>query len=143
MPVARPPKHLSPNEPPKSPDKPLSPNKQLSYSSFGAAKHMMDQQQREVFKPYTRHKSDAPTAEQADTMKGDALLPLHVSPTSVIDSRLAVLPKIDHCPPEGAIRADPFPGGCLQTDWAKVGNPLFVGCVVPTTQLSCNLMCLT
>jgi hypothetical protein len=144
LPVTRPARHLSPNEPP-SPDKPLSPSKQPSCSSFGAANRMMDQQRREVFKPqeHTRHKSDAPTAEQADTMahfgpglatKGDAL-PLHVSPTSIIDSRHAVLPKMDHCPPEGAISVGLFPstGGWPQTEWAKVGNPLFVGCAVLTT----------
>lgn len=148
--MARPAGHLSSNGPP-IPDEPLSPNKQPSSSSFGAAELMRDDQRREASKPYTRHKRDAPTAppapttEQADTVMhltsteiyGHSLATegnrLHVSPTSIIGSDHTAQPETGHCLPEGTINAAPAPstGGCPRTEWAKVGNLLFVGCAVP------------
>ena len=144
--MARPAGHLSPNGPP-IPDEPLSPHKQPSSSSFGAAELMRDDQRREASKPYTRHKRDAPTAPpaptagQADTVMhlasteiyGPSLATegnrLHVSPTSIIGSDHTAQLETGHRSPEGAINAAPAPtGGCPRTEWAKVGNLLFVGC---------------
>ena len=55
---------------------------------------------------------------------------LHVSPTSIIGSDHTAQPaETGHCSPEGAINAAPAPtGGCPRTEWAKMGNLLFVGC---------------
>lgn len=147
--MARPAGHLFRNGPPIL-DKPLSPNKQPSCSSFGAAEYMMDDQRCEASKPYTRHKRNAPTAplapttEQADTamhlasteIYGPGLATegnkLHVSPTSIIGSDHTAQPETGHCSPEVAINATPAPTGrCPRTEWEKVGNLLFVGCAVP------------